>query len=105
MNDKAFTKDDELIGIDQRKQRSSHKLEAADVEQRFRRVKAWRDVAGDLQRDNRFRQMRDHDFYDGDQWTDEDAKVLMDRGQAPLVFNAVKSTIDWIVGTLSLIHI
>ena len=99
MNDKAFTKDDELIGIDQRKQRSGHKLETADVEQRFRRVKAWRDVAGDLQRDNRFRQMRDHDFYDGDQWTDEDAKVLMDRGQAPLVFNAVKSTIDWIVGT------
>ena len=33
------------------------------------------------------------------QWTQEDAQALIERGQAPLVFNEVKPTIDWIIGT------
>lgn len=76
-----------------------HKLDSDDVQSRFLRIKAWRKEAGDLQRDNRFAQMVDHDFYDGDQWTEDDATILRERGQAPLVFNVIKSTIDWIIGT------
>ena len=99
MNEKAYTRDDELIGIDQKTQKKSSKLDGPEVAQRFRRVQAWRELAGDLQRDNRFRQMRDHDFYDGDQWEADDIEALSERGQAPLVFNAIKSTIDWLIGT------
>ena len=33
---------------------------------------------------------RDADFYDGMQWSQQDAQVLTDRGQAPLVFNQIK---------------
>jgi len=41
----------------------------------------------------------DCDYYDSMQWTEEDAQVLMDRGQAPLVFNEIKPTVDWMIGT------
>ena len=41
----------------------------------------------------------DEDFYDHLQWRQEDAAVLMERGQAPLVFNQARQTIDWMRGT------
>lgn len=41
----------------------------------------------------------DEDYYDHLQWRPEDARVLMERGQAPLVFNESRQTIDWIAGT------
>ena len=40
----------------------------------------------------------DHDYYDHLQWREEDAQLLMDRGQAPLVFNESRQTIDWVSG-------
>lgn len=99
MNENALTRDDELIGIETESARSEHPLDAPDVQQRFRRVRAWRDTAADLQRDNRLMQMQDHDFYDGVQWSHEDMLALKERGQAPLVFNQIKPTVDWIIGT------
>ncbi|WP_213956333.1 hypothetical protein [Variovorax sp. dw_954] len=41
----------------------------------------------------------DEDYYDHLQWRPEDARELMQRGQAPLVFNEARQTIDWISGT------
>jgi len=41
----------------------------------------------------------DEDYYDHLQWRPEDARELMERGQAPLVFNESRQTIDWISGT------
>jgi hypothetical protein len=41
----------------------------------------------------------DEDMYDHLQWRPEDAQVLIDRGQLPLVFNESRQTIDWIAGT------
>jgi len=99
IKDAAYTQSDDLIGVEIKPDKSNHPLDADDVQARYRRVRMWRDHAADLQRENRFLQMRDHDFYDGDQWTEDDAQELMDRGQAPLVFNIIKSTIDWIIGT------
>lgn len=49
--------------------------------------------------DNRLEQAIDDDFVDGLQWFDEDAKILAERHQQPLVFNEIKPTVEWIVGT------
>lgn len=53
----------------------------------------------DKQAMNRYEAAIDEDFYDGLQWSDEDVQELNDRGQAPLVFNQVKPTINWLLGT------
>lgn len=51
------------------------------------------------QSDERYQMAVDEDFYDSLQWTEEDAQVLMDRGQAPLVYNHCKTRVNWITGT------
>lgn len=51
------------------------------------------------QNEERMQAAMDEDFYDHLQWRQEDALVLMNRGQAPLVFNESRQTIDWIAGT------
>lgn len=48
---------------------------------------------------NRYQMSLDHDYYDSLQLTDEDIAELLDRGQAPLVYNLVKRTADWVIGT------
>ena len=51
------------------------------------------------QAENRYQMAVDEDYYDSLQWTEQDATELMQRGQAPLVFNKIKPTINWILGT------
>jgi hypothetical protein len=63
------------------------------------KLSSWYDAEWNRQASNRFQQALDEDFYDGMQWTQEDAQALIERGQEPLVFNEVKPTIDWIIGT------
>lgn len=41
----------------------------------------------------------DEAFYDHDQWSADERQVLQERGQEPLVFNVIKTSIDWIIGT------
>lgn len=53
----------------------------------------------DRQNANRLDQSIDEDFYDSIQWRPEDADVLKARGQAPLVYNVIASTVDWVIGT------
>ena len=53
----------------------------------------------DRQCDNRIQMAIDEDMYDNVQWKDEDARVLEERGQVPLVFNVVATTIDWVLGS------
>ena len=53
----------------------------------------------DRQAEERQQASIDEDFYDHLQWRQEDALVLMERGQAPLVFNQARQTIDWLAGT------
>lgn len=48
---------------------------------------------------NRREMALDVDYYDGIQFSDEDLQELLDRGQAPLVYNLVKRTADWVIGT------
>ncbi len=53
----------------------------------------------DRQAENRRDMATDEDFYDNEQWKDEDKAVLEARGQKPLVYNVVATTIDWVLGT------
>lgn len=59
----------------------------------------WFTQENERQAHNRFQMALDQDYADGLQWTEEDAEVLQERGQAPLVFNEVKPTVDWVIGT------
>jgi hypothetical protein len=53
----------------------------------------------DRQSENRMQQQLDDDFYDGLQWSEEDAHVLNERGQKPLVYNVIAASVDWVTGT------
>lgn len=53
----------------------------------------------DRQYENRMEMAIDEDFYDNIQWTEEDAAAVQDRGQMPLVYNVISSSVDWVLGT------
>lgn len=53
----------------------------------------------DRQNANRIQQAIDEDYYDNDQWSEEDAQTLRDRGQAPICYNVISQTINWIIGS------
>lgn len=67
--------------------------------QRLERLKGWRDQELARQASNRFQMALDEDFYDGLQWSPDEAAELLRRGQAPVVYNQIKPTIDWLLGT------
>jgi hypothetical protein len=51
------------------------------------------------QGENRNEMGLDEDFYDGDQWDAEDKATLEARGQHPLVYNVISTTVNWMLGT------
>lgn len=63
------------------------------------RLMSWLVQERQRQSRNRVEQATDEDFYDGMQWSDEDVAILAERGQAALVFNQIKPTINWLLGT------
>lgn len=73
---------------------------SAEEKQRLhRKLMMWYLQERDKQAHNRYQMAIDEDYYDGLQWSDEDAQELADRGQAPLVFNQIKPTVNWMLGT------
>jgi len=48
---------------------------------------------------NRAMRAKCESFYDSEQYDHEDAQALRDRGQNPVVYNEVKPTIDFLIGT------
>ena len=51
-----------------------------------------------LQAEERIQAAIDNDYNDHLHWQPEDAQVLMDRGQAPLVYNEGRQTVEWVCG-------
>ncbi|MCE7797864.1 hypothetical protein LWE61_15030 [Sphingobium sufflavum] len=51
------------------------------------------------QSENRAEMAEDEAMYDNDQWKDEDKRILADRGQEPLVYNVIATTVNWVIGT------
>jgi hypothetical protein len=53
----------------------------------------------DRQSENRYQMAIDEDYKDNIQWSEEEAKALKDRGQAPIVYNVTATSINWIIGS------
>jgi hypothetical protein len=77
----------------------THKLDTPEYKLREKQLREWWSEARTASADNRQEQSIDADFFDGLQWQDDDAEVLRERGQAPLVFNQIAQHIRWILGT------
>jgi hypothetical protein len=65
----------------------------------LKKLMSWRRQARIAQAENRSEMAVDEDFYDGIQLDPSDLSILIDRGQPPLVFNVIKNTLNWILGT------
>lgn len=76
-----------------------HELDSEGSEDMFRRLIGYyrRELA--RQEANRLDQALDADFYDGDQYSPQDRQELLLRGQSPLVYNVIATTINWMLGT------
>lgn len=80
-------------------EKPTHPLDTHEKRSLFNRLMEWHEQEWQRQAANRYQMALDADYYDAMQWSEDDAKILMERGQAPLVFNEIKPTIDWILGT------
>lgn len=74
-------------------------LTSDDAQMRFVRIWDYFRQELDRQSENRIQQQIDADYYDGMQWTAEEVAILEERGQVPRVYNKIKPTVDWVLGT------
>lgn len=79
--------------------KAKNDLDSHEKQQLFLKLKDWKFQELQRQAANRFQMALDEDYADGLQWSEEDAQELMARGQAPLVFNEIKPTVEWMIGT------
>lgn len=84
---------------DEKREAAMGTAEAERMAERHDRLMGYLKEERDRQAENRYQMAKDEDYYDGLQWEPEDAQVLMDRGQAPIVFNKIKPTVEWVLGT------
>lgn len=96
MHDPAMTF---LVGEPNVPMMEMHPLDCEETRARFDKVREWFRQSQSNQYENRAKMARAERFYDNEQWTEEDKLELEDRGQAPLVYNKIKPTINWILGT------
>ena len=75
-----------------------HALEKEEVKDRLGRIKEWWNRSASVLADSRVEMMTDHEYYDSQQWTEEEKEILEERGQEPVVFNMIATSIDWILG-------
>ena len=74
-------------------------LDTDEAKRQHKALLNWYYQEKDKQAENRLEMATDSDFYDSIQYSAEDAAILTDRGQAPLVYNEVAPMIDWLIGT------
>jgi hypothetical protein len=74
-------------------------LDSDESKAELRRLLEWFYHEKEKQSLNRLEMAMDADFYDNLQWDPDDAQVLRDRGQMPLVYNEVAPMVDWVIGT------
>lgn len=68
-------------------------------EDKHRLLKSWFELEMRRQEISRYQRALDCDYYDGYQWTNDEARAIRARGQNPIVFNEIMPTIDWLKGT------
>jgi hypothetical protein len=101
---KKETKDSQPIdhtrpGSDKDPEKRKHILEGPEWQDRLRKIIQWRRQARVYQADNRMEMAIDEDYFDSIQYEPEDLHILEERNQAPLVYNIIKSPINFILGT------
>lgn len=74
-------------------------LDSEEARKEHSKIMGWLMLERDKQSANRHEMALDADNYDNLQWDPEDAAILKDRGQMPLVYNEVAPMVDWIIGT------
>lgn len=75
------------------------KMDAESIRSRHEQRKHWFLGEAARQAANRATMARSEAFYDGEQWRHEEAEELRARGQRPVVYNEIKPTVDWLLGT------
>lgn len=65
----------------------------------YQQLRSWFELEHMRQQVNRYQMALDTGYYDGEQWTFDEAAAIRARGQNPIVFNEIKPTIDWLIGT------
>ena len=78
---------------------AGRKMDPASVAERHSKRKAWFLAEASRQALNRGVMAKCESFYDSEQWSHEDAETVRARGQNPCVYNEVKPTVDWLIGT------
>ncbi len=94
--DTRYPGEDVAEGIEEH---SNDPLMSPQAAAMLRKIREWWEQARQNQAENREQQAIDEDYYDGLQWADEDIIELLERHQAPYVFNLIKPACDWIIGT------
>lgn len=74
-------------------------LDTVESQALHRRLLGWHQQEIERQLENRFEQAVDEDFYDNIQWKAEDAAIVEERGQQPIVYNVISTSVDWVLGT------
>ena len=79
--------------------RPKSNLDSPSAKKILEKLQGWFQSETDRQAANRYQMALDCGYYDNLQWSEEDAAVLIERGQAPCVYNEIKPSIDWMLGT------
>lgn len=53
----------------------------------------------DRQEASRIEQAEDEDYYDNIQWSEDERQELQERGQAPLTYNVISQSVNWVIGS------
>jgi len=77
----------------------AHAFDSDEAIAELRRVEDWYCESTDALAECFSQMALDHDYNDHLQWSDAEKQEMLQRGQAPLVFNKCALTIDWITGT------
>lgn len=78
---------------------ATNPLDSEEAQRELRMLLGWYYLEREKQAANRLEMALDADFYDGLQWDPEDAAIVKDRGQMPLVYNEIAPMVDWLIGT------
>lgn len=76
-----------------------HGLDTEDKQELHRLLLSYYRQEIDRQSENRFQMAIDEDYYDSIQWSETEASELKERGQAPIVYNVIAQTINWVIGS------
>lgn len=80
-------------------ERPPNTLDQEPAKKRLRQLEEWLEVEHIRQGPNRYQMAIDEDFYDNLQISQEDMDAMIERGQAPLVYNKIAPAVRWVTGT------